>query len=68
MTEGEAPNDRGRRGMTGKEAVILRSGVSSLCHSEGRFSPLCHSEELRSEESLGRCFWDGREDSSLRSE
>ena len=25
------------------------------CHSGERFSPFCHSEELRSEESLGRC-------------
>ena len=28
----------------------------------------CHSEERSDEESSGRCFWDEREDSSLRSE
>ena len=39
------------------------------CHSEERISPpLCHSEERSDEESSGRCFWDEREDSSLRSE
>ena len=43
---------------TGGNAVILRNASP----------PSCHSEERSDEESSGRCFWDGRIDSSLRSE
>ena len=39
---GEAQNDNGgeARNDNGGNAVILRSGFPSLCHSEERFSPL----------------------------
>ena len=43
---------------TGGNAVILRNASP----------PSCHSEERSDEESSGRCFWDGRIDSSLRLE
>ena len=50
---------RGRKPAGGK---ILR------CAQNDNGGKRCHSEERSDEESSGRCFWDGRIDSSLRSE
>ena len=72
-----AQNDKGRDRMTGERgchsearfplSVILRRASPSLSF-RAALPLLCHSEELRSEESFGPCPSDGREDSSLRSE